>query len=435
MERHVMKRKRLHITNRIKGIAGCILLATGFALLFISRLSQEFAHWYSTKVYPVWVGTTGRLMNLFPFSVSEVFLYIMIVIILLSAGVLIIKEVRRKAGKKEACSWGMGLFLLAAFLFFLYVLNCGVNYHRESFSESSGLQVENYTAGDLKEVCQWLTLKVNETSSEVERDQDGVMVLDISMEKYAAEAMRGLGEDYPELAGYYPRPKGLLVPWILSIQNLTGVYSPFTVEANYNSGMTDYNIPFTACHELSHLRGFMQEEEANFIAYLACSRSDNVQFRYSGNLLGWIYCMSVLHTVDYDAWEEVRQTLAPEVEPDLAANREYWARYDGAVAEVSNKVNDTYLKANGQDDGVKSYDRMVDLIVAYYLKVIIRRQEFATMQSIGLMVGGVATDVRFSLKQITRKSGIGMMRRRNGDVSCQSEIRRRGSGRKRKIRI
>ena len=98
-------------------------------------------------------------------------------------------------------------------------------------------------------------------------------------------------------------------------------------------------------------------------------------------------------------------------------------------------MNDTYLKANGQDDGVKSYDRMVDLIVAYYLKVIIRRQEFATMQSIGLMVGGVATDVRFSLKQITRKSGIGMMRRRNGDVSCQSEIRRRGIGRKRKIRI
>ena len=121
VERHVMKRKRLHITNRIKGIAGCILLAAGFALLFISRLSQEFAHWYSTKVYPVWVGTTGRLMNLFPFSVSEVLLYIMIVIILLSAGVLIIKEVRRKAGKKEACSWGMGVFLLAASLFFLYV--------------------------------------------------------------------------------------------------------------------------------------------------------------------------------------------------------------------------------------------------------------------------------------------------------------------------
>ena len=44
------------------------------------------------------------------------------------------------------------------------------------------------------------------------------------------------------------------------------------------------------------------------------------------------------------------------------------AKYDGAVAEVSNKVNDTYLKANGQEDGVESYDRMVDLIVGYWMK-------------------------------------------------------------------
>ena len=29
-------------------------------------------------------------------------------------------------------------------------------------------------------------------------------------------------------------------------------------------------------------------------------------------------------------------------------------------------VNDSYLKANGQADGVKSYNRMVDLLVAYY---------------------------------------------------------------------
>ena len=370
MERHVMKRKRLHRTNRIKGIAGCILLAAGFALLFISRLSQEFAHWYSTKVYPVWVGTSGRLMNLFPFSVSEVLLYIMIVIILLSAGVLIIKEVRRKAGKKEACSWGMGVFLLAASLFFLYVLNCGVNYHRESFSESSGIQVKDYTAGDLKEVCQWLTQKVNETSSQVERDQDGVMVLDIPMEKYAAEVMRSLGEEYPELAGYYPRPKGLLVPWILSIQNLTGVYSPFTVEANYNSDMTAYNIPFTMCHELSHLKGFMQEQEANFIAWLACSRAAAPEFRYSAALSGWLYASNQLWKYDPSSYEELYGMLPENARRDLAANDAFWAKYEGKIAEVSNQINDAYLKSNGQEQGVKSYDKMVDMLVVYVLDIL-----------------------------------------------------------------
>ncbi len=76
--------------------------------------------------------------------------------------------------------------------------------------------------------------------------------------------------------------------------------------------------------------------------------------------------VDVLHKVDYDAWEELRGQFPDRAEADLKLNREFWARYDGRIAEVSNRVNDTYLKANGQKDGVKSYNRMVDLIVAYY---------------------------------------------------------------------
>ncbi|KAI4439854.1 hypothetical protein C824_002341 [Schaedlerella arabinosiphila] len=82
--------------------------------------------------------------------------------------------------------------------------------------------------------------------------------------------MKKLAEEYPDLKGYYPHPKPVCISEILSYQNLSGVYSPFTIEANFNADMIDYNIPFTLCHELSHLRGFMQEEEANFIAFLAC---------------------------------------------------------------------------------------------------------------------------------------------------------------------
>ena len=76
--------------------------------------------------------------------------------------------------------------------------------------------------------------------------------------------------------------------------------------------------------------------------------------------------MNVLYKVDYEAWEELRGLFPASAEADLKLNREFWAKYDGRIAEVSNKVNDTYLKANGQKDGVKSYNRMVDLIVAYY---------------------------------------------------------------------
>ena len=87
-------------------------------------------------------------------------------------------------------------------------------------------------------------------------------------------------------------------------------------------------------------------------------------------MLAWIQCMNLLYRTDYDAWEEIRLTLSKSVEPDLKANSTFWDKYDGAVAEVANQINDTYLKANGQSDGVESYGRMADLIVVYYQKNI-----------------------------------------------------------------
>ena len=124
--------------------------------------------------------------------------------------------------------------------------------------------------------------------------------------------------------------------------------------------------PFTIRQFAEDLRGFMEEKEANFIAFLACTGSERPDFRYSGYLSGWVYCMNALYRTDPEVWQEVRETLAPEAEPDLASNNAFWDRYEGVISETSDLINDTYLKANGQIDGVRSYDRMVDLIVAYH---------------------------------------------------------------------
>jgi hypothetical protein len=178
--------------------------------------------------------------------------------------------------------------------------------------------------------------------------------------------MKNLGLQFPALGGFYPSPKEVTVSYILSVQQLCGVYSPFTIEANFNGDMPNYNIPHTMCHELSHLKGFMREDEANFIGYLACVGSDNQAFRYSGYLTGWVYAGNALARVDMDAYVELSDRLSLQAKIDLQQNNEFWDRYEGKVAEASTKMNDTYLKANSQTDGVKSYGRMVDLMLAYY---------------------------------------------------------------------
>ena len=250
-------------------------------------------------------------------------------------------------------------------MLFVFVINCGINYHRESFSEKSGLKIQTYSVKDLQATCQWLTEEVNRLSTQVERTENGELQLPEEIRQEAVRSMQALGRQYPALQGYYPNPKPVLVSEILSYQKLMGIYAPFTIEANYNQDMPAYDLPFTMCHELSHLRGFMQEEEANFISFLACRESDMTEFQYSGTLSAWEYAMNALYRADPKVWQEVREGLSKAAEPDLRADDQFWSEYDGSVAEVANMVNDTYLKANGQKQGVKSYGKMTDLLVAY----------------------------------------------------------------------
>lgn len=368
---------------RYRLIAALILFGGSLALSVASSWIQGFASWHAVHIYPFLVSTIGRISGFFSFSLCEILLYLL-VISLIFTFIQAVRKTRRSLWqqKEKTCfsdsdmnnekasiwmvSWFSGVLLGAGILIFLYVICCGINYKRTSFSEESGLMPMEYSAEELKEICIQLTEKLNELSDKVARDGNGIMILSGQADEKAISAMASLGEEYDVLSGYYPRPKQLIISELLSYQGLSGIYLPFTVEANYNGDMLPYNIPFTACHELSHLRGFMQEDEANFIAFLACIHDEDLDFQYSGYMLGWTYCMNALYRMDHELWSEVRVLLDEVIETDLLANNEFWDRYEGVVSEVSNQMNDLYLKANGESEGVQSYSRIVELIVAYY---------------------------------------------------------------------
>ena len=386
-------RQLMHSGSMRRCTAAALLLVSSAALMILSANVPAFAEWYSGAVYPLAVNSIGRISGLFPFSVSEIGIYILLTAFFVTLARMVIRlagsrtgrenvatkpgiagqTAGKKTGRSSAAifvSWFSGVLLAAGILAFFYTACCGINYHRRSFSEEEGIVTYQYSADDLKEICLWLTEEVNARADEVTRDAEGLLVLDASEQDGGVEAMRKLAGEFPSLAGYYPKPKALILSEILSYQGLTGIYLPFAVEANYNGDMPAYDKPFTVCHELSHLRGLMEEQEANFIAFLACTGSERTDFQYSGYLSGWVYCMNALYRADYESWQEVRGMLDEKAEPDLTANNAFWDRYEGTISETAERINDTYLKANGQADGVQSYNRMVDLIVAYFHDMI-----------------------------------------------------------------
>ncbi len=331
--------------------SGGIFLGLGVGLLTAARQMAGFAAWYADRVYPAFVGSVGRFFGLFPVSVSEFGLYA-----LLAGLLLAVLKLWRRPGLLVS-----GVFFTVSFLLFSYAVCCGVNYYRRPFSSYYLAQTAGEPAQDedLRALCAWLTKQVGEAREELSKETAPYG----KIQEKGIAAMESLANEYPELAGFYPKPKPVFISRILSVQQCSGIYSPFTIEANYNRDMVAYNIPHTICHELSHLRGFMREDEANFIAYLACLNAADADFRYSGYLLGWIYAGNALARLDLEEYRRLYGELPEETQAELAENSRFWARYEGKTAEVANQVNDVYLKANGQAEGIKTYGRVVDLML------------------------------------------------------------------------
>ncbi len=361
--------------NKCYCLAGGVLFAAAFALQVAARTQQRAATCYAHRVYGIIVGVVGGFFGIFPFSVVEMSLYLFV----LSCAVYALVNWR-----DPFCVF-CRFFCLAGVLTFLYTCNCGINYYAMPFSGYAGLETGLYSKEELEGLCEFLVMRVNEEAMGASghagslasdgipasggESGPGLSGYKGSREEWRREsvrAMQALGRQFPVLGGFYPRPKEVVISWILSVQQLSGIYSPFTVEANFNGDMPDYNIPHTMCHELSHLKGFMREDEANFIGYLACAGSDSQAFRYSAYLTGWVYAGNALAAVDMDAYIRLSGELCTRAQSDLRWNTVFWNQYEGKVAEVSNQMNDAYLKANGREDGVKSYGRMVDLMLAYY---------------------------------------------------------------------
>lgn len=309
--------------------------------------------------------------------------------------------------RSRAVSGGFWRFAAGFYRFFVWTLltvclvmtlNCFILYHASTFSEHYfGEDDGEYDLTELIAVYNIVAEKCNELAAVMERDEAGRVIytgsggelkdaeyrvqLDALADR-ARELMRQLGKTYPQLDGFYPRPKALLTSDFMCQQYMKGYYFPFSMEANYNDVMQILNMPETMCHELAHLRGYIFEDEANFIAYLACTQSDDLFFQYSGYLGVLVY----LNNDIYRAWEESRvsyEEAVAVVQPvavdsqvwadDVFVTQEEWDRINGKalidteiVDEISDAFIDTNLKVNGVTDGAVSYSRVVRLLLQYY---------------------------------------------------------------------
>ena len=377
-----------------KRISFAAMIAVVLLLNLLAWSSTAFCDWYIRWIFPIWVNTYGRLTGLFPFSVGEWLIVAGVVLVgaaLILGGVFAVSAlvsacIRRKLPKPFLrlvkgfygfLAWVVGIVCL------IMTLNCTILYHASTFSTVYfGEDSEAYSEEDLFRVYNMVAEECNRLSMLVERDEQGRIVYDCNPGEEAKNMMKKLGETYPQLDGWYPDPKPMFFSDFMCQQYMKGYYFPFSMEANINFVMHPLNRPATMCHELAHLRGYIYEDEANFIAYLACIQSEDLYVRYSGYLSVLVYLNNDVVKV-WNQNPELYERTAAKIEPceilpqvwqdKVFVTEEEWDRINGKAiidTEIVDKAAETFvetnLKLNGVSDGKISYSRVVKLLLQYY---------------------------------------------------------------------
>ena len=344
-----------------------MLLPLSLLLILFADKVYGFAEGYYNTVYRVISLIINNIVSLLPFSLAEIIVLLLLPALIVYIVFLVVKVVKSKGKRlKTICK---GVLRLIAFLcaaVFAFTLTCGINYYRADFSELSGIKTEKTSAEELQKVCIYLADKASELREDVSENEDGVFTVDRSavFEK-TKDAVNAVSEKYGFVKGGYGKAKGVMLSRAMSEVQIVGVFFPFTFEANVNMDSPDMDIPFSMCHELAHVRGIMHEEDANFVAFIACTDSKDKELEYSGYVMALMYAENALYSADKKLYSEYLSHRSSGIGRDIKQYSDYWKQFDTPVAETANKINDSYLKINSREEGVKSYGQVVDLIIAY----------------------------------------------------------------------
>ena len=322
---------------------------------------------YTSKFYFFFSKFLRFLFGWIPFSVGDI-LYLIAGCWLLWK---LIKNIRllfqkRLTGKMVVVKC-LNLMLALTFAYIIFNIFWGINYNRKGIANQLGLTGMRYDTSDLIMLQQVLLQKVNSSKSAVM----------LANEKYPSKsAMFQKAEDsYKEVQKIYPflqlnnlSVKPSLYSMLGNYLGFTGYYNPFTGEGQVNTTVPKFLQPYITTHEMAHQLGYAKENEANFVGYLAAVNSPDTLFHYSAYFELFLYANREVYYFDSVASKRSIALLSPEIKEDIIELKKFDLAHTSFVEPWITWMYGKYLKLNQQPQGMRSYNAVVGMLIAYYKK-------------------------------------------------------------------
>lgn len=350
--------------NKLRNGIALSLLPQIIIVQWLAGHSDWVETYYSKGLYPYISSFFRTLFGWIPFSVGEI-IYTLLII-------LAIRYVYRnwKKIKNNRLIFLRDNVMVAAVIYFTFQMVWGLNYHRKPLSETLYIN-EEATFDDIKNLTVQLIDNTNALQFQITNDSIAVVAIPYSRNEIFEKTISNyevLKEQLPFLS--YPKQsiKKSMYSVMSSYMGIGGYLNPFTNEAQVNRKTPLFRFPVVSAHEIGHQIGFAAENETNFIGYLVTLKNNDVYFQYAANAYALSYCLNAIHRTD----EKVAKELYAKVNAGVVKNyqeiKDYQETYKNPIEPIFTWVFNTFLKANNQEDGVKSYGRVVHLLVGYHEK-------------------------------------------------------------------
>ena len=319
--------------------------------------------YYSHGIY-VYISKLMRFsFGWVPFSVGDLFYTI--------ASIYLLRwlYLNRKRIIKDTWNWLLDVGATLSIAYIGFHLLWAFNYYRQPLNVSLNIKAD-YTTSELLDFTNRLIEKSNYYHSLLQPDNDSLGVkIPYSKSEIFDRLVNGydnLSKDFPHLV-YSPKSiKKSIYSTPLTYMGFSGYLNPFTNEAQVDGLIPVYKFPTTSCHEVAHQLGYAAENEANFIGCLATIKNEDIYFKYAGYTFALRYCLSELFRRDPETYSNILSRVNYGIIENYKEIQTFWMDYENPLEPYFEKTFDSFLKANNQADGMKSYNYVVALLVNYY---------------------------------------------------------------------
>ena len=318
--------------------------------------------YYVKGIYPITSILQRSLFGWVGFSVGDV-LYTALIIYLLW---IIIKLIKPKDIRRSQLVSRL-LWLLLCFYSFFYLF-WGYNYFRSDLSGTLDLEKKDFQIEPSTQMSDRLIQRASQLQYEFVSHDSLPVYIDSDRRQLLHEAARGyeqLEKKHSQFTYDRPSVKTSLYSTALTYMGFSGYFNPFTGEAQVDRLIPKTDFPMTCSHEIAHQLGIASESEANFIGFLAGIYHPDPVFNYSSTLTALRYVLLDIRRYDKELFDEHWKKIPKGIKINIKESDDFWRSYQNPMEPFFKLFYDSYLKHNQQKDGLKSYNRMVDLIISY----------------------------------------------------------------------